>query len=483
MTQDKSKSKIGNLAKCWWQSFLQINYRMFFALLLLGLLPTVYTLLRIYLLGQLPDASGFDIASQMQWVEVLYEILQEAFIVPLYYFIARFVPKRGVDKDCDGGQATATQTDNSTQNQAELTNRVRTGLLVVLCVYGFLSVLLIAFAKPILIFMQQGEVLVDRTVQYIRLETVANIFGTLFKYALAVLVCIKREVYLYILLGLQMVLSIVLDIFFVSNLQVSWQLGVNGVAVTNIIVNLLLLVMAVILLHKEQIKIFCKDKMSFAWLKGYLKVGGVSGIESLVRNAAFILMIVRVVNEVGEQGTFWVANNFIWGWLLLPVLQLGELVKRDIGASGQKELGAKVGGYFVLTAVFVVFWFVTLPLWQPFMKTVLGFPNARAIFDIVLISLAFYILFAFNNVIDSVFYGLGKPKYMLYQSIVVNGLVNGVAFVLYATKVWSPTLLGISLLFALGIGVDSLLTYGIYAWWRRRNKKQEVVAIDLELAA
>lgn len=34
---------------------------------------------------------------------------------------------------------------------------------------------------------------------------------------------------------------------------------------------------------------------------------------------------------VNEQGTYWVANSFIWGWLLLPVNQLGELIKQEVG--------------------------------------------------------------------------------------------------------------------------------------------------------
>ena len=55
-----------------------------------------------------------------------------------------------------------------------------------------------------------------------------------------------------------------------------------------------------------------------------------------------MLMIVRMVNVVGEQGTFWVANNFIWGWLLLPVLQLGELIKSDCGEDGMKAVQRKL---------------------------------------------------------------------------------------------------------------------------------------------
>lgn len=66
-------------------------------------------------------------------------------------------------------------------------------------------------------------------------------------------------------------------------------------------------------------------------MREFGKIGGISGLESLVRNLAYMLMVVRMVNVVNEQGTYWVANNFIWGWLLLPVTQLAELIKRDVG--------------------------------------------------------------------------------------------------------------------------------------------------------
>ena len=44
-------------------------------------------------------------------------------------------------------------------------------------------------------------------------------------------------------------------------------------------------------------------------------------------------MIARIVNVVNEQETYWVANNFILGWLLLPVIQLGELIKQECGTN------------------------------------------------------------------------------------------------------------------------------------------------------
>ena len=113
-------------------------------------------------------------------------------------------------------------------------------------------------------------------------------------------------------------------------------------------------------------------------------------------------MVIRMVNVVGEQGTFWVANNFIWGWLLLPVLQLGELVKRDCG---ENDLAVKdrTLGYFGITAIIVILWFISIPLWKPFLRDVLQLSNYLDIFKIALVSIGFYVLFAFNNVIDSIF--------------------------------------------------------------------------------
>ena len=250
-------------------------------------------------------------------------------------------------------------------------NRIRSGLLFTFVIYTVLSALIFIFAKPLVVFMAQDSSIIDETVSYIRLETVAMIFGTLMKYLMVVLVTIKKDKNIYIVLIAQLILTILLDTFFVSNLNVSLQLGVNGIPITNIIVNLLMTVFLIVLLYKNELPIFNSFKSDYSWFKDLFKKGGISGLESFVRNIAFMLMIVRMVNVVGEQGTFWVANNFIWGWLLLPVLQLGELIKSDCGEEGMNAVKNKSLGYFNLTIIFVLIWAITLPLWKPFMQHIL----------------------------------------------------------------------------------------------------------------
>jgi hypothetical protein len=165
-----------------------------------------------------------------------------------------------------------------------------------------------------------------------------------------------------------------------------------------------------------------------------------------------------MVNVVGEQGTYWVANNFIWGWLLLPVLQLGELIKQET-ATNKQNISRNSLGYFTITAVIAALWFASIPLWKPFMTHILGFADVEKLFSLVLLLVGFYVLYAIQNVFDSIFYGLGKTNYMLFESVVTNTVYYGIAFILYATNLWTPTLIGIALLFGIGNAFDSVVSY------------------------
>lgn len=422
------------------QSLNRINYHLFFALLLMALLPTIYTTVRINFLGNLPSDWGFNIASQLAWVNLLYEIVQEALILPLFFLIGL-----------------------SLTNKQDLTNKVKVGLLITFSIYLLLSVFMMMFTRPLINLMAQDNALVDATVNYIRLEVIANLLITVVKFLTITLIMMDKKKILYIILLTQMILSIILDTFLVSSLDFSLNIGVNGVAFTNIIVNFILLILVILLMKKELgINILdFKTKLSFTWVKEWFYVGKFSGVESFVRNLFFMVFIIRMINVISEQGTYWVANNFIWGWLLLPIMSLGDLIKRDF-AENKNEIQSKAKGYFTITTIIILLWLVTLPLWQTFLGKVMNVGDVEKVFNLVLISLGFYVIFAYNNVIDSIFYGIGKTSYMLIQSLVTNIVVYGIAFILFILDVYQPTLTSIAILFGIGMVFDSVLTYILY---------------------
>ena len=71
-------------------SLKNINYRLFASLLVLGLCPTIYNTLRVFLVGQLPNEWSYSIAGQLSWVNLLYEILSEAIVLPYSTLLERF---------------------------------------------------------------------------------------------------------------------------------------------------------------------------------------------------------------------------------------------------------------------------------------------------------------------------------------------------------------------------------------------------------
>lgn len=419
-------------------------------------LPTVYQTLRIYFIGDMPNDDSINIASQLAWVSLFYEVIQEALILPLFFILGRSIQNNSIDSP----------KTNLINN--EFQNKVRTGLILCTSTYLVLSIVIIIFAHPLVQFMSQDSVLIKQSVDYIRLETIAAIFSTIAKFLVLVFLTLNKDKSLYILLGLQMILSVVLDTFLISSLEFSARLGVNGIAIVNIIVNISIVILAIILLHKQGVLIFKKSKLSFAWQKEWFKIGLSSGLESFIRNLAFMIMIIKMVNIILEQGNYWVANNFIFGWLLLPSFALADLIKQEIGTN-QDNISKKTFGYLLLTTIFGVFWIASIPLWQPFIQYVLNIDSYKAVFNIVLMQTGFYIVYLFNNVFDSTFYGVGKTNYMLIQSIIINVGYYGTMFILYLTKVFVPTLASISIMFGLGLVLDFIPTMIIYIYMLKKN--------------
>ncbi len=89
-----------------------INWKLFISLLLMGLCPTIYTTLRGFFLGRLPGDWSFSIAGQLSWINLIYEIINEAIILPLYFFMGKVV-----------------------SNRDEYKNRIKTDLTVSLVIY------------------------------------------------------------------------------------------------------------------------------------------------------------------------------------------------------------------------------------------------------------------------------------------------------------------------------------------------------------
>ena len=431
--------------------FKNINIRLLIALISMMVLPSLYQTIRVNFLGDLPSDSGINIASQILWLSLIYEIAQEALILPLFYLFGK-----------------------SLSNTKEFENKVQTGFIVIFCFMAFLSAILFIYSQNIVIFMEQSEQIIGQTTQYIRLETIAIMFATLVKYMMVVIISLNKDKYIYGLLVVQMTLSILLDSVFFGPFEFSLDMGVIGIAWTNIIVNIAILLATYISIRQYGLKLLSVNQISFTWMKEWWTTGVFSGLELLVRNIAFIVMIIKMINMVEEQGNYWVANSFIWGWLLLPALALSELVKRDVGED-VKNIARNTKGYFSLGLIFVAIWCITIPFWHSFLANFMNVQDIKTVMYIVGVQTVFYFVFMFNNsILDATLYGLGKTNYMFIQSLWVNVGYYGTIFILYKVGVFTPTLLNICLIFGFGILIDLIPTVILY---KKALREQDIKVI------
>lgn len=411
-----------------------VNYRLWGSIFLIALFPAIYSTVRIYFLNSIPDTWNVSIAAQSAWLNLSYEVLQEALLLPLYFIFGQVI-----------------------RDLPALRDRVSRAFVVTMAAYAVLTLIILVGADWFTAAMAQQDELQSLTARFIRLESIAIMIGTLNDICIVVIVALGLYRLLLLLVVIRAIATIFLDAFFVGQFPWSLNLEVIGVALSNITAGVLLLIPSALILRRLGLIALLTRPTNRGWTRNWFRVAMRSGLESGVRNLAFSLMILRLMNEVKEAGLFWVTNGFIWGWLLLPVLTLGTLVRQDAG-NHDGRLGARFSGYLWLTLIIILVWFVTIPGWTWFVSTAMGSTEADRVASLTLLMLGFYIVFAFNHMLDSYFYGVGRTDLMLYQSLFVSIVYYGSAFVAYRMGVFVPDLQLIALLFGGGIVIDSLIT-------------------------
>ncbi|HJH55753.1 MAG TPA: multidrug transporter [Brachyspira hyodysenteriae] len=418
----------------------QINFRLFIVLMIQALMPSIYSTFRIYLLDSYPSASGINIASQQMWLGIIYEVFEEAIIAPLFFFFGKIKDK------------------NSDEEKYIFINKVRSSILIITFIYIVMAFIINVFAGNLVTVMKQQTELYLQTTTYIRLESLANIAVVLFHLVIIVHTALENYKSIFVITTIKMFLTIILDILFVSQYSISLNLGVNGIAYNNIISNLISVIIALILLNKSGYNIFDKIKLQFLWNKKVSSLNVISGLESFYRNLIYSIVLVRMINIVGEQGNYWVANSFYWAWLLIPINQIGTLVRTDLSKDHNRSLKP----YVLLTTICVLIWIALIPTYKYFMKYIMNAQNLESVMSLIMILFPFYIFYAYYNIISNLLYAIGQIKYMLLRSFIVNTFFNIPYFILYLKGAYEITLLNITLRFGLAILISTVIIYIIY---------------------
>ena len=120
--------------------------------------------------------------------------------------------------------------------------------------------------------------------------------------------------------------------------------------------------------------------------------------------------------------------------------------------------------------------FSLIPTYQWFFGIVEGLDNPGYIFEIVLKNLGFYVAYAFSQIPDAIFVGMGKTKYNAINSLICNIVYYGIWFILYQTRAVTMSMDMIIVMFGVGNVVHwavSLIEEKVFL--RMELKKQQTI--------
>ena len=263
----------------------QFNWRLWISLCALALIPAIYQTVKTFLISASGESEAFDIIGQMEWFDLINETLQAFLIIPLYSILNKILKNRK-------------------EQFAE--SVFKTGV-VSFILYTVFSVGVLIYGSILISVMNPGEIDFSVTNTYLRLETVAFMISIAVSFINVVFVVVSKEKYVYIFLVIRTVLSVTADFLLIPNL------GVYGVAISNIIVNTILAAASFRMLYAGgYIKISRYKKTDIYTFKEWCRIGIFSGVQQFIDNFIFAVMVCNMVNLVAEQGNYWIANNFIW---------------------------------------------------------------------------------------------------------------------------------------------------------------------------
>lgn len=398
------------------ESGCRFPVNLFCSLLLLGFVPFLYTLVRTNLIADSPSVDGLGIAGHIEWFDLINETIQAFLIVPLYALLNQCI------KDRD-----------------KLKERIFQTFLIVNVAYILFSAFILVYCSRIVSTMTPSQI--GEVTGYLRLETIGFVIGNVVSFANVLFVVLDKPFCIYAMVVLKTIFTIIGDLLLIP------RFGVNGAAYSNIVVNTACAILCLIAVGRENL-IAVSFRFEKPFLKKYGLIGLFGGAQILLDNLIYVSIVCKMVNQVAEQGNYWVANNIIWGLLLVPISALAEIIKKE---SRGKVTLKNTKYYNIIIIVVFVIWLCFIPLMNSFLINVMGIENYGEIRRILVLLIPFYLAYSYTVLFDNILIGNGKTQYCFIISGIVNLVYYPIIYKLMLKGVFVPDMTFICMMFGFGM--------------------------------
>lgn len=389
------------------------DYKLFLSLFLWMIIPSIYNVIRMGIISM--NQVDINILGQMEWFDLIDEILVTALTVPLFSLL-----------------------------KSSVTSKEKNGIAFIMAfsVYTIFALIVSKYVSNISEFMNARF-----ASEYLKLQTFSLLIGFISTFCIVLLTLNNDFRMVVILTMVKLSMLSILDFVFIDFFL---ELGASY---SEIITNSFIGIIALIIVYIRKYIGF--GKINLDWLNDYLKIGLFSGLQIFLDNFIYAIMICKMVNAVSESGNYWVANNFIWGWLLIPVMVITEIIKKN---NLERLKFKNTWKYGLLISIL---WLVSVPGWRWFIINVM-FSDANIILNILYPLVPFYIAYIISSFIDGWFISKGKTYYNTINSFLVNVVYYGIAFILFNKGLFELNIMFVILLFGFGNVFHMLISVFLY---------------------
>ncbi|MCI8668721.1 MAG: hypothetical protein HFI34_04250 [Lachnospiraceae bacterium] len=388
------------------------DIKVFLSLVLWMILPSVYLLLRMNIVSV--NNVDINILGQMEWFDLMDEIITTAFITPLYFLL----------KNKESGKNGFT-------------------FLLSFGVYFLFTLIISIYIGNISAFMNA-----EAAEKYLLLQSISMLIA--FIGGFANLLFILYGQYNYIVL-FTMIKLLLLSLFDYLMIPVFKDLGASY---SEIIVNTCIAILSLYIILKKKYITFTVCGKGF--LRSWSKIGFFSGLQIFLDNFIYGFIVCRMVNAVLESGNYWIANNFVWGWLLVPVTCLAQIIQKN------SLTDIKFHNVWKYVCVILSVWGITIPFWRFFIHDIMGISNDKDILNILYVLVPYYVCYIIAAMIDGWFVSKGKTVYIFINSVIVNIVYYGIMYGLFKRDVFVLNIHFIIHLFGLGMVVHMIISILLY---------------------
>lgn len=397
----------------------KIDIKVFFSLVLWMLVPSVYLLIRMNIVTV--NNVDINILGQMEWFDLIDEIITTAFVTPLYYLLK-----------------------NKDSKKNGFTFMMSFGI------YFLFTVIISLYIGNISSFMNAKY-----AEKYLLMQSVSLLIAFIGVFTNLLFIIYDKYNFIVLFTVIKLLLMSVFDYLLIPEFKDL------GAAYSEIIVNVIIAVLSIIIIIRKKYMSFAICGREFLCL--WAKIGLFSGLQIFLDNFIYAFIVCRMVNAVFESGNYWVANNFIWGWLLIPITCMVQIIQKN----SLKDIDFHNVWRYV--CVIVAVWGITIPFWKPFIHNAMGINNEKDILNILYILVPYYLCYIVAAITDAWFVSKGKTIYTFINSVVVNIVYYGVMYGLFKIGMFNLNIYFIIHLFGLGMLVHMLISILLYVHEVRHN--------------